>query len=150
MSPGSMMFLVSCGVIGPDAGEAVGLQLHAHLERVGLRLAHALARGLDLIGDAEQLLHVMADLMRDDIGLGHVARRVEAVLQLLVEVEVDIDLLVVRAVERAHLRQPSAAGRAHAAGEQHQLGIAIALAVARQDIPPDILGVAENDRRRSA
>ena len=67
-------------------------------------LAHALARRLDLIGDAEQLLHVMADLMGDDIGLGEVAGRAEAVLQLLVEVEVDIDLLVVRAVERAHLR----------------------------------------------
>ena len=31
------------GVIGPDAGEAVGLQLHAHLERIAFGLPHALA-----------------------------------------------------------------------------------------------------------
>ena len=91
----------------------------------------------------------MADLMRDDIGLGEVAWRFEPVLQLLVEVEVDIDLLVVRAVERAHLREPDAAGRAHAAAEQHELGIAIALAIAREDVPPDVLGVAENHRHEA-
>ena len=108
-----------------------------------------LARGLDLIGNAEQLLHVMADLMGDDIGLRHVAWRIEPVLQLLVEIEVDIDLLVIRAVERAHLRQPHAAGRAHAAAEQHKLGIAVALAISRQEIAPYILGVGQNDRNEA-
>ena len=71
--------LALLGMIGPDAGEAIGLQLHAHLERIGLALVHALPRRLDLIGDAEQLLHVVADLMRDDIGLGEIAGRFEAV-----------------------------------------------------------------------
>src|SRR3990170_6903688 len=86
------------GVIGPDAGKTVGLELHAHLERIAFSLVHALAQGLDLIGDAQELLHVMADLMGEDVGLGEVAGGPEAVLQLLVEVEVDIDLLVARAV----------------------------------------------------
>src|SRR3990170_5637685 len=103
------------GVIGPDAGKTVGLKLHAHLERIGLRLPHALAQSLDLIGDAQELLHVMADLVREDVGLGEVALYAEAVLQLLIKIEVDVNLLVARAVEGAHLRQPHAASRAHAA-----------------------------------
>ncbi len=108
-------------------------------------LPHALAQRLDLIGDAQELLHVMADLVGEDVGLGEVALYAEAVLQLLIEVEVDINLLVARAVEGTHLRQPHAASRAHAAGEQHQRGIAIALAIAAEDVAPDILGVGEND-----
>src|SRR5690242_9106778 len=83
------------GVIGEDAGEAIGLQFDAHLQSIRLGLAHALPHRLHLIHDAEQLLHVMADLVGDDIGLREIALYAEAVLQLLVEVEVNINLLVV-------------------------------------------------------
>src|SRR6185369_9725142 len=51
------------GVIGPDAGKAIGLQLDANGDSVGATLAarHAVY----LVGDAEQMLHVMPDLMGD-------------------------------------------------------------------------------------
>ncbi len=87
----------------------------------------------------------MADLMRDHIGLGEIARHVESVLQLLVERQVDIDLLVVGAIERPHGRRARAAGRANAAGIEHQLRVLVALAVALEDIGPHVLGVAKHD-----
>ena len=52
----------------------------------------------------------MADLVRDDVGLREVAGRVEALLQLLHEREIEIDLVVARAVERADGRRRVAAG----------------------------------------
>ena len=62
------------GVMRPDAGEAVGLQLDAHLHAVGLDLRAGRAlRLLHLGQDAEQVLHVMADLVRDHIGLRELA-----------------------------------------------------------------------------
>jgi hypothetical protein len=115
------------------------------LNGVSLPLAHALPDRLDLIHDAEQLLHVMADLMRDHVSLGGVARCVEAVFQLLVEGEVDIDLLILWAVERAHLRHADAAGRADAACEQHELRITVPLPVLWQQIAPDVLGFGKHD-----
>src|SRR5581483_5680704 len=60
--------------VDPDAGQAVGLQLHPHLQRIGFGLA---TRGLLLLrharNDAEQVLNVMAGLMRDDVGRGELA-----------------------------------------------------------------------------
>ena len=59
---------------------------------------------------AFEVLDVMADLMGDDIGLGEVAGRAEALRQLVEEGRVDVDLLVGRAVERPHRRLAHAAG----------------------------------------
>ena len=42
---------------------------------------------------------MMADLVRDHIGLGEIARRLEALRQFVEEFGVEIDLLVGRAVE---------------------------------------------------
>ena len=89
---------------------------------------HACGRWLHLVGDAEQVLHVVAHLMRDHIGLGEIAGRAELVLHVLVEGEVDVDLLVARAIERAHGRLRHAAGRLHEAGEQHELRLLVVAA----------------------
>ena len=81
---------------GPHARVAVGLELEAH--RAG---AWALAR-LDPAVRAEQVLDVVAVLVGDDVGLGErAALRAEALAQLVVEPEIDVHLLVGRAVERA-------------------------------------------------
>src|SRR5438477_375063 len=63
----------------PHAGIAIGLQL----ERDGIAIRFGAARGALLgsargIAGAEQLLHVMAHLMRDHIGLRKIARCAEA------------------------------------------------------------------------
>ena len=78
-----------------------------------LGLGQALLRLVHLLRDAEQRLHVMADLVGDHVGLREVAGRAEAIAQVAVEVEIDVDLLVGRAVERTHRRLRRAAGRAH-------------------------------------
>ena len=72
---------------------------------------------------------MVADFMRQHIGLGEIARRPELLPQLVVEAQIDINLLVVRAIERPGARVGHAAGRIDLAGEQHDLGLGIILAL---------------------
>src|SRR5207302_2005194 len=58
--------LLSRGAVAPHAGEAVGLQLEADRERIALRRIAALLAG-DLLADAEQVLHVVSDLVRNHV-----------------------------------------------------------------------------------
>src|SRR5437868_3211953 len=88
------------GVVRPDAREAIGLQLQPDGRRVGRRPA-APALGHHAIGDPELFLDVMADLVRDHVRLREVTGRPEPLAQRTEEVEVEIDLLVLRTVERA-------------------------------------------------
>ncbi len=64
------------------------------------RLAGPLLRFADFRGRPDEILYVMTDLVRDDVRLREIARRLEALLQLVVEHHIDVDLLVERAVER--------------------------------------------------
>ena len=100
------------GVVGPDPGEAIRLQLGAHRQSARADLA-GLPR-LRLLQNAEKLLDMVADLMRQHVSLGEVAGRAEALLQLGVEVEIDINVLVVRAVERSAGGGRRSATRLHA------------------------------------
>ena len=80
----------------------------------GARLALArggLLRRLDLRQNAEQILDVMAYLVRDDISVGEVAAAAEAPFHVLEEGRVEIDLLIPRAIERPHGRLGAAAAR---------------------------------------
>ncbi len=100
MSPGSRNCLLLLGMVRPDAGIAIGLQFNAHLKPVGGDLAACgLLRGLLLRQGAEQILHVMADLVRDHISLrefaGVARATMEARLDLFEERGVEIDALVV-------------------------------------------------------
>ena len=88
------------GVMRPDAGVTIRLQFHLHLQRVRLGFGRLLLRGAHLVGDAGHGLHVMADLVRDDVRLGEVALRGELGFELPEEREVDVHLVVGGAVER--------------------------------------------------
>ena len=100
----------------PHAGEAIGLQLHPHLQLIGLALAaRILLQRLHAVGNTQQRLHVMADLMRNHIGLREVAGRAEAPLQVVVERKIDVHFLVGRTIERPHRRLAGAARRARGA-----------------------------------
>src|SRR5947209_5770101 len=94
--------------MAPDPGQAIGLQLQADGERVSLGRVAALQRA-DLLLDPQQFLHVVPNLVRDDVRLRELARRAELRAQLVEEAEVDIDLFVLRAVERSggRLRGPA-------------------------------------------
>src|SRR5262249_6007616 len=76
--------------LGSHAGETVGVQFDPHLDGVGLGVAAGrLLQLLRLRQDAEQVLHVMADLVRDYVGLRELAgtalATAEAGLDLLEE-----------------------------------------------------------------
>ena len=143
------MLARAVGVVRPDAGQAIGLQLEPHRQRVGLLLRRRAAARLHLLGDAEQVLHVMPDLVRDHVGLREIARRLEALAQLAVEAEVDVDLLIGRAVERTHRRLREAARRLHRAGEQHQLGLLVLRPGLPEQRAPGVLGVGQHHRDES-
>src|SRR5436305_6112710 len=80
-------------------------------------------RVLYLGQDAEQILHMMADLVRNHVSLGELAglaanvARTEAALEIREEAGVEIDLLVARAVKGAHRGLGESAGRARSARE---------------------------------
>src|SRR5260370_40387766 len=61
------------GTVCPDAGEAVRLQFYADLQAVGLRPVHPTLLLLHLRQNAELVLDVATDLMRDHIRLGELA-----------------------------------------------------------------------------
>ena len=82
------------GVVRPDAGVAVGLELGPHGPAGGPGPAPGLER-------AEQVLDVVAVLVGDDVGLGErPTGGPEARAELVEEAEIDVDVPVGRAVER--------------------------------------------------
>ena len=96
------------GELRPDAGVAVGLQLQR--DRVLVRVVRvALLRGAHLALGAEEGLQVVAELVRRDVRLRELALRAELLLELVEEAELEVDLLVRRAVERADLGRRRAA-----------------------------------------
>ena len=101
---------------------------------------------LDLVHDAELVLDVVADLVGDHVGLRELSRRAELLLEHLVEAQVDVDLLVVGAVERSHRRLALAACRRPAAAEEHQLGRLVGPARLLEDIGPDTFRAAQHLR----
>ena len=73
------------GMVGPDPGETVRLQLYPYRDRVGPLLVAPGALGVRPPQDTEFVLNVMTDLMGNDIGFGELPRRVEPVLHFLEE-----------------------------------------------------------------
>ena len=69
------------GGVAPDAGVAVGLELEPDGQLVGLLGAGALLRLAHLVAGAEQVLHVVPELVGEDVDAGEVARRVELALR---------------------------------------------------------------------
>ena len=106
---------------GPDPGIAIRLKLHRHLERVGLAPVGLLGTA-HFVRHAEQLLDVVAVFVRDHIVAGEIATRTKALLQLLVEIGVEVDALILRAIERPHRALRGTAARLAGLRIEHQLG----------------------------
>ncbi len=87
---------------------------------------------------------MVADLVRDHVGGREVARRAEAAAQFVEEAEIQVDLGIGRAVERADRRSGVAATRADALAEQHQLGRLIGAAGLLEELRPGVFGVAQH------
>jgi len=119
----------------PDARVAIRLELGAD----GLAL-RPLERAADPVQDAELVLHVVAVLVGDHIGLDE--RRVrgaEARGQLVEETKVDVHELVCRTVERPHVGARDPAPRLHLAREEDGVHVVILLAAPLEDAAPEAL-----------
>jgi hypothetical protein len=85
--------------VSPDTCQTVSLELQhdgeliPRLRIARLKLTHAIL-------DAEDVLDVVAQLMSDHIRLSKVSRASADAVKLIPETEIDIDLLVGRAIER--------------------------------------------------
>ena len=134
------------GVVRPDPGEAIRLQLHLHLERVRFGAAALALRLLDSPGDPEEVLHVVADLVRDDVRLGEVAGRTDLVAQVTVERQIDVDLAIAGTIEGADGRFGEAAGRLDRPAEQHEMRRLILPAHLAEELGPRVFGVGEDHR----
>ena len=134
------------GVVSPHAGVAVGLQLHAHRSSAGSGLGAAGARLFHLAKGAGELLHVVSYLVGDHIGLGEIAWRMEAGLQVAEKREVDVELFIAGTIEGAHGGLPRAAGGAHLPVIEDQGRGAVLAIRLLEDPAPHGLGAAENLR----
>src|SRR5262245_45714111 len=129
-------------VVRPDPGGAIGLQLDPYLQLVGVGLIHGALHRLHPRQNAEQVLHVMADLVRNHVGLRELTAlaadlaAAETPLEVLKERSVEIDLMVDRAVERPHGGLGGPAGRARGAGEHDQSRRLVGFTGAREDLFP--------------
>ena len=83
----------------------------------------------------------MAELVGEDVGLREVAGRAELALQLVEEPEIEIDLAIGRAVERAGRRLREAAGGVDRVAEQHRLGVLVTPA---EQLLPRVLRVVHD------
>ena len=121
-------------VRGPDARVAVRLELRA--DGAALRPLRVVS---DPVEHAEHVLHVVAVLVRDHVGLDE--RRVlrAELLQLVEEAEVDVDELVRWAVERADLGAGGAAARVDLVGEEDGVDVLVLLPAPREDLVPELL-----------
>src|SRR5690606_25228618 len=133
-------------MVGPDAGEAVGLQLEAYRELVVVALVQLPARLVHLLHCAQEVLDVLADLVRDHVGLGEIPARAEALAQHLVEAEIDVDGFVRGTVEGAGRGAPHAARGGRRAGVEDELPRPVARSRAREHRLPCVLGARQHHR----
>src|SRR5438045_3340788 len=103
----------------PHAGVTVRLQLDEHGNRVrGAGLCPR--RRADALLDASQTLNVMTDFVRKHIRAREVPFRAEALLELVKETEIEIDLFILRTIERTGRRLREAARGLDRVAEQHR------------------------------
>ena len=92
---------------------------------------------------AEQVLHVVADFVRDDVGEGKFAARTHF-LHFAVEGGIDVEFLVGGAVEGAGGAAADAAGGLHLSLEEDEGRLAVGFAVLAEDGLPDVFGGSED------
>ena len=142
------MFVALPGLAALAASQAIGHEFDTYRQIIRAALI-ALARGtllrrLNFRQNAEQVLDVMADLMRDDISVGEIAAAAEAPFHVLEKSGIEIDLLVFRAIERPHRRLGAAAARGRAAAVENEFRLDVGNAfLLRQNLRPNRLGRRE-------
>jgi hypothetical protein len=92
-------------------------------------------------------LDVVADLVGQDVRLRKFAGRAEALPELVVEAEIDVNLFVAGTVEGARGRFGAAAGCMRVIAEEDEPGVVIRLAgLLREKLRPSVLRVVKDER----
>jgi hypothetical protein len=113
---------------------------------VRLGLAPLLPTRLHLGQHADDVLHMMPDLMRQHIGLREIAGRAKARAEVVVEPQVDVDVSITRAIKRASRGAGKAAGGLNAPRKERQRRLGIAFAPFGENRRPGVFGVGEDGR----
>ena len=87
---------------------------------------------------------MVSNFVGQDVGFGEFSGGAEALLQFVIETQIDIDLFVFGTVERAGGGLRHAAGGIVGVAKEHQLGVAIGHALRGQDLAPGVLGVVQD------
>ena len=137
----------SFDVRGPDASQTIRLKLQPHGQRIGLCLVRRSARAVNLTQDAQFVLHMVCNFVRDHIGRSKIAASAKALLECREELRVEVRFLVGGAVERSGRTRRATAGAGRLTREENQRRRAILFAHLRgKDLSPDIFGRGQNRR----
>ena len=93
---------LTLGVVAPDAGETIGLQFHSHRQGIPLSFRGLVLEARHLLCNAHQVLHVMAHLMGDHIGLCKFTWRAQPLRHDFEKGQVKVDFVIVGAIEGAN------------------------------------------------
>ena len=137
-------FAIAIGETRPYSGKTIGLQLEPYRERVGVTLADASLPLLDLFHDAEQILHVMPHFVGDDESLRKISRGFEAVEQLAIEGQIDVDFLIHATVKGTGGSRRKTTSGLNLAGEKHEIGLGVLSSGTLEYFAPDSFGAAEH------
>src|SRR4029453_5717574 len=130
--------------IRPRAGVAVGLQLETHRQRVVAALVDPLPSRVDLLHHAGEVLHMMADFVRDHEPLRKTAGSPEAPREFVEESRIQVELAVPRAVERSDGSVGNSTRGAYGSRKEHERRRLVGRASRFEYRAPHILGVAKN------
>src|SRR4026209_2992863 len=89
---------------------------------------------------------MVADFMSNHVSLGKITESLEAVAQLTIKLEIDIDLVIFRTIERPGGSLREAARGLHPAAKKHQFRRLVCPTVARKYFAPGALCAAEHTR----
>ena len=133
-------------MISPHTCKEVGLQLKAYADFVGLLRVAAILRHL-LVGlaeDAKLVLHMVAHLVSDDVGVCKVAVGPNLALHALKELKVKIDRFVGGAIEGSAGRGSIAAARVDCIAEDDHLGRFVGATHFLEFLGPHVFGTGKD------
>src|SRR6266513_6000127 len=133
------------GITSPNAGEKIRLQFEPDREPIIFRFADATARRIHTIGNAEQFLHVMSNLVGDNVALGEIASCTQAFLELTEKTEVDVNASISRTIERTGCAAGEATAGLNQVREEHKPRLLVLPAHLPEDLVPSVFGIGEND-----
>ena len=133
------------GVMGPDTGQTIRLQLHENGKLVSIPFGNLATQRVHFAGDPEKGLDMVADFVGDNICLREITRGMHPVFEILEKGQIDIEFPVTRTIKGPRGRLGISAGRFHGPSEKHQRRFFIGSAHSPEQLTPDVLGVGQND-----